>query len=520
MRKYAFVALIILMASVFGGCGSSDGTSSTVVAPTDTSFESSADVSGKTLYSTSPVSNLAIAYTFSVNNTVTWGNPVINGTWAFNPVNKAIELTPTGATTPTIVLKRNQTETDYYFVYDTNNSNKLFRLYFDQAIAQAYLDSIFKSATTFLMGGTIQWLAGSNPNIDFSTKAVSTFAGSDLSTPANSNDGLKLLARFNHPTGITTDGKGNIYVTDTENHTIRMIDSTGNVATIAGVAGSAGSEDNLTNGTLARFSSPQGITSDGSFLYITDTGNAIIRKYNLTTTEVTTLAGIRGSLGAVDGSGSGAQFYTPVGITTDGTNLYVTDVSYNTIRKIQIATLANSSYSKSVTTLAGTPGTAGFTDAADFAGSSARFSQPVRITTDGSNLYVTDFKNHTIRKIVIATGNTSTLSMYTLSANFSPSGITTDGTNLYVTEVNTTKDNATYLNIIRKIVISTNDVFTIAGGSSSDLNSLDASSALLARFSGSPDIVSMGTSLFATNYSDNKQISTNPSFNNIRQIGP
>ena len=76
-----------------------------------------------------------------------------------------------------------------------------------------------------------------------------------------------------------------------------------------------------------------------------------------------------------------------MGITTDGTNLYVADIINNIIRKIVISTGV-------VTTLAG--GTRAFTDAT---GTSARFNFPQGITTDGTNLYVSDTYNHRIRKI-------------------------------------------------------------------------------------------------------------------------
>jgi hypothetical protein len=95
-------------------------------------------------------------------------------------------------------------------------------------------------------------------------------------------------------------------------------------------------------------------------------------------------------------------FNTPTGLTTDGTSLFVTEYSNNDVRKIDplsgATTLVAGNY------LAANSGV-GSTDAI---GSSARFNQPWDITTDGTNLYVADTYNHTIRKIVIATGFVST----------------------------------------------------------------------------------------------------------------
>jgi len=104
-------------------------------------------------------------------------------------------------------------------------------------------------------------------------------------------------------------------------------------------------------------------------------------------TAVTTQAGT-GSSGSANGTGTSASFNQPLGITTDGTNLYVADYSNHLIRKIVISTGA-------VTTLAGT----GSSGSANGTGTSASFDSPTEITTDGTNLYVADHGNHLIRKI-------------------------------------------------------------------------------------------------------------------------
>jgi len=103
-------------------------------------------------------------------------------------------------------------------------------------------------------------------------------------------------------------------------------------------------------------------------------------------TAVTTLAG--SSEGSTDATGTSARFYRPSGITTDGTNLYVTDTLNHRIRKIVID-------NGTVTTLADS--SSGSTD--NNTGTSASFYRPRGITTDGTNLYVSDSDNHRIRKI-------------------------------------------------------------------------------------------------------------------------
>jgi hypothetical protein len=104
-------------------------------------------------------------------------------------------------------------------------------------------------------------------------------------------------------------------------------------------------------------------------------------------TAVTTVAGT-GSTGSANGTGTSASFDYPTGITTDGTNLYVSDYGNQLIRKIVISTGV-------VTTLAGT----GSRGSANGTGTSASFNYPRGITTDGTNLYLGDSSNHLIRKI-------------------------------------------------------------------------------------------------------------------------
>ena len=84
----------------------------------------------------------------------------------------------------------------------------------------------------------------------------------------------------------------------------------------------------------ATFNKPKGITTDGTNLYLTDYTNHTIRKIVIVTAEVTTLAG-SGDKGYVNATGTNAKFSGPSGVTTDGTNIYVTDSVIHQVRKIQ-----------------------------------------------------------------------------------------------------------------------------------------------------------------------------------------
>jgi sugar lactone lactonase YvrE len=152
---------------------------------------------------------------------------------------------------------------------------------------------------------------------------------------------------------------------------------------------------------LGTFSNPSGITTDGVYLYVADTGSNTIRRVVISTGDSELFAGSStGSSGSTDGTGTAARFNGPAGIITDGTNLYVADTSNNTIRKIVIST-------GEVTLFAGSStGDAGSTDGT---GTAALFHSPSGITMDGTSLYVSDAGNNSIRKIVISTKTVTTL---------------------------------------------------------------------------------------------------------------
>ena len=211
---------------------------------------------------------------------------------------------------------------------------------------------------------------------------VTLFAGA-ANGSGGETDGTGTGATLNSPNAITADASGNLYVTESGGNRIRKITAAGVVTTFAG-SGTPGHADGT--GTNATFSSPNGITIDGSGnLYIVE-NYSIIRKITPAGVVSTFAGSITGGLN--DGTGSAAQFAGASGITADAAgNLYVSENS-NRIRKITTAAV--------VTTIAGS--TAG--GSTNGFGVAAKFQTPGGMAVDASgDLFVADFSNNVIRKV-------------------------------------------------------------------------------------------------------------------------
>jgi len=267
-------------------------------------------------------------------------------------------------------------------------------------------------------------------------------------------DGSLAGAGFNAPPSIAMDLSGNVFVADQGNSLIRKVTPAGVASTVAGLAGARGSLDGLS--TSARFNGPGAVAVDAvGILYVADTLNHTIRVIT-TSGTVTTLAGLAGAPGSTNGAGSAARFSQPSGIAVDfsGT-VYVADTGNHVIRKIS---------SGVVTTFAGTVGTPGLLDGT---GTAALFRAPAGLAIDqGGNLYVADSQNNVIRRITSGgvvttvagspTGVAGSANGTGTAALFSrPLGVAVDNVaNIYVADAGN--------HLIRKI-LPTTEVSTLAG---------------------------------------------------------
>lgn len=143
-------------------------------------------------------------------------------------------------------------------------------------------------------------------------------------------DGAAASARFFYPTALALDSKGTVYVADTLNHRVRSI-AAGQVATLAG-SGTPGYTDGAA--ASARFNNPRGIDVDAQGdVYVSDTNNHCVRL--VSAGQVSTLAGRCTHSGHDDGLADQAEFNDPWGLAVDSQgNVYVADTDNDRIRLI------------------------------------------------------------------------------------------------------------------------------------------------------------------------------------------
>jgi sugar lactone lactonase YvrE len=230
--------------------------------------------------------------------------------------------------------------------------------------------------------------------VDANSGLITTIAGTGQKRWSG-DGGPAVSAALNEPTALALDQKGRLYIADQSNHRVRRLDlDTGIITTVAGT-GEAGYSGDGMPAHEAALSGPSGLAigADGT-LYIADTFNGRIRKVDVETSVMTTVAG--------DGSeyryqGNPHEFSTslsrPYGIAieADG-HLLVTDSDSHLIRRWH-------RQKKIITRVAGS-GSAGYSGDGGLPLESC-LNYPFGLAVDHQgNIYIADTFNHRIRMIV------------------------------------------------------------------------------------------------------------------------
>jgi len=284
--------------------------------------------------------------------------------------------------------------------------------------------------------------------------------GDDIFTVAGSgnynytgDNGSALAASMAYVTGVAFDSTySNMYIADQQNAVIRKVNMTTNIiTTIAGNASiGAGYTGDGNPATAALLNWPSGLAIYHNNLYIADQSNSVIRKINLTTSIITTVAGDGTSAyGGDGGQATNAQLYHPTGIAFDSKgNMYIADFENDVIREVNT--------SGTISTLVGTAGTPGY--GGNGLGLTlgllltATLDHPSSVAVDkAGDVFIADQGNNCIREVspgllgltynlaTIAGNTTGGFSgdgaAATAAELYAPIGVTVDGSgNIYIAD--------------------------------------------------------------------------------------
>jgi uncharacterized protein (TIGR03437 family) len=293
------------------------------------------------------------------------------------------------------------------------------------------------------------WNAWSQPY------TISTIAGTARQVEGSNAANTPLR----EPLAVAADASGNVYIADATDNRIRKVDKNGNITTYAGT-GVPGYSGDRGPANLAQLRGPTGVALDGKGnLYISDSGNFVIRRISSDGTINTIAGNGNPKFGGDEGLATAAQI-DPVAIAVDGKGeIYLADGFNYRIRKIDADGI--------ITTIAGlgTPGYAGDNGPAK----KATIDFVTALAADAAgNLYLADYYNLAVRKID-STGMMTTIAggvpygyyedgLPATQAVMIPTGVALDNAgNLYLSDADSNHT------VIRRVDLATDLIYAEAG---------------------------------------------------------
>jgi DNA-binding beta-propeller fold protein YncE len=297
----------------------------------------------------------------------------------------------------------------------------------------------------------------------FAYADISTVAGTGVKGFSGDN-GPAQKAQLNNPYGLTRGPDGALYICDVDNHCIRRIALDNTITTIAGTPGKKGYNGDNGPATAAMLNEPYELRFDkAGNLFVVERMNHVIRKIDMKTTVITTLAGTgKPGFAGDDGPAERAQFNQPHSIQFDPAgDLYVCDILNHRIRRIDSKT-------HQITTWAGTGEKKPTLDGAPLKGTPLFGPRALEFDTagnaylalrEGNQIFTIDAKTQTLHLLAGtgkkgSTGNGGSAKDATLSG---PKGLalSADSHRLYLAD--------TESHTIRVIDLTTGTIAQVAG---------------------------------------------------------